>query len=647
MYKKNKAFTLVELIVVIIILAILWTIAFLSMQWYSVSSRDSVRMSDMKTIETWLELFHLQAWRYPDPTGWTSITYSWWIVCIQWNFWDSVVTNISNINEKPLDPLLWLEYSYSVLNDKQQYQLVWVLEWDLISYNTTAKVNAEQLKEGTAYTVWNYNWEVIKVSSWWMIYLLALPSITTSNISSTDVANIISNNELVFKWYSNLPSSYTWTTYNINWEDNLNILNNFVVYSWSTLPTTNEEINLFVTNLKQAYAWTDLESESNYQKILNLNTSDPETVLSYWVTLMNNNLWTELTLWDIPIITQTICEAAWWAWVSSSDDVYIWTTQWNWFCISPIFWDWNSDSNLWDWWISWNWWWNNLAVTFKWWDSTNISDYWNWYNYENEKWQTRTLMVADWSSNEINYTCKSLWTASSDYLWSTDNIEWRMKWLATTWNDYAEAQNIDWIDSWTLLNWHAVPALFLADCIDWRKDLWSDMLYKHQPDESLNETITYSQYNVDESGDTSIVDLNNVTYQNRQKYLTAWTQKSWSHLPSAFSYINNNTAWWVLEEWKTDEWNYYTWNKVAMWEYQVACEIWKLWDVSIDWFWDYINWDDYYYEEFILLSAIGNSLWEYWGSDVRNVGYGGCWSQGSQYTGYHSGRMSTRFVIRP
>lgn len=39
-YKNIKAFTLVELIVVITILAILWTIAFISLQWYTRDARS-------------------------------------------------------------------------------------------------------------------------------------------------------------------------------------------------------------------------------------------------------------------------------------------------------------------------------------------------------------------------------------------------------------------------------------------------------------------------------------------------------------------------------------------------------------------------------------------------------------------------------
>jgi prepilin-type N-terminal cleavage/methylation domain-containing protein len=48
---NKKAFTLVELIVVITILAVLSTIAFISFQGYTMSARDSVRLADIKSIE--------------------------------------------------------------------------------------------------------------------------------------------------------------------------------------------------------------------------------------------------------------------------------------------------------------------------------------------------------------------------------------------------------------------------------------------------------------------------------------------------------------------------------------------------------------------------------------------------------------------
>jgi prepilin-type N-terminal cleavage/methylation domain-containing protein len=55
-----KAFTLVELIVVITILAILGTIAFLALGGYSKNARDGVRTRDLNSIISTLTLFQVQ-----------------------------------------------------------------------------------------------------------------------------------------------------------------------------------------------------------------------------------------------------------------------------------------------------------------------------------------------------------------------------------------------------------------------------------------------------------------------------------------------------------------------------------------------------------------------------------------------------------
>ena len=53
---KTQAFTLVELIVVITILAILGTIAFISLQGYSADARNSKRTSDLGNIQSAISL---------------------------------------------------------------------------------------------------------------------------------------------------------------------------------------------------------------------------------------------------------------------------------------------------------------------------------------------------------------------------------------------------------------------------------------------------------------------------------------------------------------------------------------------------------------------------------------------------------------
>jgi prepilin-type N-terminal cleavage/methylation domain-containing protein len=65
--KTKKAFTLVELIIVITILAILATIAFVSFKSYFGNARDSVRVSDIKTIHNGLSLLKVKTDIFPKP----------------------------------------------------------------------------------------------------------------------------------------------------------------------------------------------------------------------------------------------------------------------------------------------------------------------------------------------------------------------------------------------------------------------------------------------------------------------------------------------------------------------------------------------------------------------------------------------------
>ncbi len=280
MKKNNKkyAFTLVELIVTIIILAILWTIAFFALQSYSKNSRDSVRVANLSRMKTSLDIFAVEAWKYPMPTNSVDITYSWWVIWKQWIFWEDTFTNVEKLDEIPTDPLTNSYFTYSILSNKSEFQLGWITENSWISFrvldysyawNTPAK----------AIIIWNYNWFAAKSINWSNCNILTVPSIIASDTDiSTNYEDIVNNERLVFDWYENLPSSFYKSKFKIDWGFNF-VPNSLVVYSWSCNNLeTNSLLRLnLLQSIKNAYSWTILYDYKNYSSIrnLNINTSSP------------------------------------------------------------------------------------------------------------------------------------------------------------------------------------------------------------------------------------------------------------------------------------------------------------------------------------------------------------------------------------
>ena len=133
--KNQKAFTLVELIVVITILVILWTIAFISLQWYSRDTRNSVRLSDLSNIDKMLWVKMVVAGKVPIPDDKIDITASWSVFIYQWNAWERVLDSlwISNWGKDPKDETY---YTYAANIKLNKYQLIWFMEWDSIASNS-------------------------------------------------------------------------------------------------------------------------------------------------------------------------------------------------------------------------------------------------------------------------------------------------------------------------------------------------------------------------------------------------------------------------------------------------------------------------------------------------------------------------------
>nr|MDD3720677.1 prepilin-type N-terminal cleavage/methylation domain-containing protein [Candidatus Gracilibacteria bacterium] len=286
---SKKAFTLVELIVVITILVILGSIAFISLQSYTKNARDGQRLSDINNIRKNLELFLTEKGFYPTPDNGVNITYSGATAWIQGTVGDNVIKNLQKLNKKPTDPLTQNEYTYSITNLKTEYQIGAILEGgSILGYNVLPQTYAATpLKKATAMVVGTYNEKILKTSTGGLDYILAVPSIINGDIQDVDLMSIINKKQLVYNNYTNLPDSYNNQGYSMTGGFDF-IPNKLVVYSGSTQDLLQDSNKLIlINNLKQAYINTIVQGEPTYKEIINTDTTTNQVGA---ITLVNNYL---------------------------------------------------------------------------------------------------------------------------------------------------------------------------------------------------------------------------------------------------------------------------------------------------------------------------------------------------------------------
>ena len=64
--KNKKGFTLIELLVVVAIMGLLASLAIVALNTARARARDARRVADVKQIQTALELFYMDQYKYPD-----------------------------------------------------------------------------------------------------------------------------------------------------------------------------------------------------------------------------------------------------------------------------------------------------------------------------------------------------------------------------------------------------------------------------------------------------------------------------------------------------------------------------------------------------------------------------------------------------
>ncbi|MDD3646459.1 MAG: prepilin-type N-terminal cleavage/methylation domain-containing protein [Candidatus Gracilibacteria bacterium] len=123
---SNKAFTFVELIIVVTIMTILGGIGFSSYISYLGDSRDSQRKSDISQVSSSLKIYKQKRGYYALPGDYFNITYSGTTVAYQGELNTNV--RLDSLERLPSDPKTKGYYTYATTKNKQEFQIASSLE---------------------------------------------------------------------------------------------------------------------------------------------------------------------------------------------------------------------------------------------------------------------------------------------------------------------------------------------------------------------------------------------------------------------------------------------------------------------------------------------------------------------------------------
>ena len=257
--KSRKAFTLAELIIVVMILAILATISFLSLQWYTRGARDSTRISDVQSIWKSLELTLWENWDIPEPDekkAW-EIEIEWipWVKWKEWVFWEETYEKVQKLSWVPLDPI-----------SKTKYRYLRSLNWNYFYVET-------ELENGKKYVQTNYTWQIAvnNQPTPQQPWTPQQPQQPTPQ-KKEPIAKLIEVNV----WWTVDPS---------NGIQNKTELPTWTTYSWKTwTPTTTQEWETNVTILVKYPDNTTREIQTKVRVTLNCNWNQHKE----WNTCVSN-----------------------------------------------------------------------------------------------------------------------------------------------------------------------------------------------------------------------------------------------------------------------------------------------------------------------------------------------------------------------
>ena len=414
--RNRRAFTLVELIIAVTILAILATIAFLNLSGYTGDTRDSVRYTDLRNIQKTMDL-NLAEWRdlpIPDnvKSGTVEISEIPWEKWQEWLFWEESIKSFSELNSVPLDPSKKTKYRYLVSEDRKFYYL------------------EAELENGEKYTLTNYDRELA---------LNSVPNTPKTPTNPTNPTTPTNPTPPVTPPVTPDKDKYTpiWQTINATVWTQVNPGD--WIQNKGDLPSTT------------TYRWkTPIDTTTPWSKTWTIEVVYPDwSIDEVSVEIKSDCSWWHTKVWNACKVNTQNCTVANWTWTQAlqANGTYGACTvntcnanfhkEWN-TCVSNTK-TCTASNGTWTQTWTWNAWWACTVDTCN----TGYTKVWNECKKENSKptvsWVTWETTVAVWQ--QINLTING---ADSDWDTLTYKSTNLPSGLTISWNKITWTRNTAW-----------------------------------------------------------------------------------------------------------------------------------------------------------------------------------------------------------